>query len=71
VYNGSDLAGPFVGIHETHTGQIDSYNSSNLAKFVQINLALDLIFTVSSHTTQAGDTSQPVHTTKASNTSPQ
>ena len=39
VYNGSDLAGAYVGICENHTGQIDLYNGSDLAKFVQIDLA--------------------------------
>ena len=39
VYNGSDLAGAYVGICENHTGQIDLYNGSNLANFVQIDLA--------------------------------
>ena len=39
MYNGSDLAGPYIGIRENHTGQIDSYNGIDLAKFVQIDLA--------------------------------
>jgi hypothetical protein len=38
VYNGSDLAGAYVGILENHTSQIDLYNGSNLANFVQIDL---------------------------------
>ncbi len=73
MYNGSNLVGSYVGICKNHTGQIDSYNGSDLEKNVQIDLAqqvtplfviliVDLIFTVSSHITQAGDTSQPPST---------
>jgi hypothetical protein len=80
VYNGSDLAGPYVGIRENHTGQIDSYNGIDLAKFVQIDLAhqvaplfviliVDLMF--SKLATRTSILSGRSSTTKASNISPQ
>jgi hypothetical protein len=75
VYNDSDLAGAYIGIRKNHTVRIDSYNGGDLYNFVQIDLAhqvaplfailiVDLIFTVSSHTTQAGGISQLGHTTE-------